>query len=78
MDRGGRLGVGCRVRVAAKEGRMYEGDLLATDEHMNVVLCDTEEFQKTRAAPETRRYLGFCVLRGSFVVGITAVSGPAA
>lgn len=61
-----------RVRVMAKGERCYEGDLLACDEHMNVVLSDAEEF--VMAGRKQRRYLGLCVFRGCFVMGIDVIS----
>lgn len=60
-----------RVKITAKQDRYYEGDLLACDQYMNIVMSDTEEFSMVKS---TRRYLGLCVFRGSFVTSIDVVA----
>lgn len=60
-----------RVKITAKHERSYEGDLLACDQHMNIVMSDTEEFN---TAKNSRRYLGLCVFRGSFVTSIDVIA----
>lgn len=58
------------VRIRLKDGREMSGRLLGVDEHLNMVLDDTEE-----AGPEVKRRLGRIVLRGSSVVEVEA-QGP--
>lgn len=62
-----------RVKIIGKGNRCYEGDFIACDQHMNVVLNDTEEFTRY-GCKDNRRYLGFCVFRGSFIVAINIIS----
>ncbi|MGI0132459.1 MAG: LSM domain-containing protein [Thermoplasmata archaeon] len=62
-----------RVALLLKDGRALSGRLLGIDEHMNLVLDETEE----TTAKLTRR-LGRVVLRGSNVVSLNAPSGPGA
>lgn len=62
-----------RVVLQLKDGRQFSGKLVGADEHLNVVLDETEE----RAADVTRR-LGRVVLRGSNVLSLNAPAGPAA
>lgn len=62
-----------RVKIIGKGDRCYEGDLIAYDKHMNVVLNDTEEFSSS-GCKDNRRYLGLCVFRGSFIVAINVIS----
>lgn len=65
--------INCRVKIIGKGNRCYEGDLIACDQHMNVVLSDTEEFSGS-GCKNHRRYLGLCVFRGSFVVAVDIIS----
>lgn len=54
------------VQLLLKDRRILEGTLAGYDEHMNLVLNDTEETD-----PEgNRRKIGTIVLRGSNVVSI--------
>jgi small nuclear ribonucleoprotein len=54
------------VQLLLKDRRVLEGTLAGYDEHMNLVLNDTEETD-----PEgNRRKIGTIVLRGSNVVSI--------
>lgn len=82
-----------RLKVTAIDGRSYTGQLLAFDNHMNLVLADTEEGRITKKSyqelaknkvdgqvkvNEEKRFLGLIVLRGEQVVGLTIQSGPTA
>ena len=62
-----------KVTLLLKDGRRLTGRLLACDEHMNIVLDDTEE-----TTPEATRRLGRVVLRGSNVVTLNAPTGAVA
>ena len=71
-----------RMRVTILDGRQIVGRFMAFDRHMNLVLGDAEEFRKlppkkglTEEERQTRRVLGFLLLRGEEVVSIT-VEGP--
>jgi len=55
------------VRIQLKDGRSLKGKLAGMDEHLNVVLDDTEE-----SGPEVSRRLGRIVLRGSSIVELQA------
>lgn len=59
-----------RVVLQLKDGRQLSGRLVGSDEHLNLVLEETEE----RAAEVTRR-LGRVVLRGSNIVSLNAPAG---
>ena len=58
---------GRNVQLLLKDRRVLEGKLAGYDEHMNLVLEDTEE--TTDEGP--RRKLGTIVIRGSNVVSIS-------
>mmetsp|Transcript_32966 Transcript_32966/g.90929 ORF Transcript_32966/g.90929 Transcript_32966/m.90929 type:complete len:198 (-) Transcript_32966:160-753(-) len=62
-----------RVSVTLTDGRVLVGVLMAVDKHVNLVLCNTEEYRryKVRGKPEgkeLKRMLGFIVLRGRGVL----------
>jgi small nuclear ribonucleoprotein len=59
-----------RVTLELKDRRQLTGRLVGWDEHMNLVLDDTEE----RTAEMTRR-LGKVILRGSNVISLHAPDG---
>ena len=61
-----------RVTLLLKDSRELRGRLLGVDEHMNLVLDDTEE-----TTSEVTRHLGRVVLRGSNVVSLNAPQGTA-
>ena len=56
-----------RVEIRLKDDRVLSGRLLGSDEHLNLVLEETEE-----RSPERSRRLGRILLRGSNVVSLTA------
>ena len=53
------------VLVQLKDGRRLHGKLMGIDEHLNLVLDDTEE-----TGAEVRRKLGRIVLRGSSIIDL--------
>ncbi|HDO19721.1 MAG TPA: RNA-binding protein [Thermoplasmatales archaeon] len=57
-----------RLILLLKDGRTLEGKLSGYDEHMNLVLEDTEEKME-----DNRRKLGTVIIRGSNVVSISMV-----
>jgi small nuclear ribonucleoprotein len=61
-----------RVTLVLKDSRQLTGKLLGVDEHMNLVLDETDE-----TTPEVSRHLGRVVLRGSNVVTLHAPQGAA-
>jgi small nuclear ribonucleoprotein (snRNP)-like protein len=67
-----------RVKVYGKDSRFYEGDLLSSDEGMNIVVDDTEEFRITGVDGNyDRRYLGLCMFRGDYVLSVDVLARPA-
>lgn len=73
-----------RIRVTLTDSRTMVGTFLAFDKHLNLVLCDTEEFRTLRSKGDRsavveerqeKRSLGLIILRGETVVSI-AVEGP--
>ena len=70
--------VNYRMRVTIADGRQIVGRFMAFDRHMNLVLSDAEEFRKlppkkglSEEERQTRRVLGFVLLRGEEVVSLT-------
>ncbi|MCI4364838.1 MAG: RNA-binding protein [Thermoplasmata archaeon] len=61
-----------RVTLTLKDSRQMVGTLLGVDEHLNLVLDDTDE-----TTAEVSRHLGRVVLRGSNVVTLHAPQAPA-
>ncbi|CAK0795491.1 unnamed protein product [Prorocentrum cordatum] len=62
-----------RVSVTLTDGRVLVGVLMAVDRHVNLVLCNTEEYRKYKVkgkpeGKELKRMLGFIVLRGTNVL----------
>lgn len=57
--------LGKRVQLVLKDGRVMEGKLAGYDQHMNLVVDETEERHEDRS-----RRLGTVVLRGNNVVTI--------
>jgi small nuclear ribonucleoprotein len=65
------------VRIRLKDGRDVSGKLMGIDEHLNLVLDDTEETNE-----DVKRRLGRIVLRGSAIVelrseGVGGTARPA-
>lgn len=61
-----------RVVLLLKDGRTMAGRLVGADEHMNLVLDETEEH-----GSEAARRLGRVLLRGSNVVSLESPAGTA-
>lgn len=62
-----------RVSVTLTDGRVLVGTLMAVDRHVNLVLCNTEEYRKYKVkgkpeGKELKRMLGFIVCRGTGVL----------
>eukprot|EP00411_Alexandrium_monilatum_P033715 CAMPEP_0175355778 /NCGR_PEP_ID=MMETSP0095-20121207/13643_1 /TAXON_ID=311494 /ORGANISM="Alexandrium monilatum, Strain CCMP3105" /LENGTH=230 /DNA_ID=CAMNT_0016653457 /DNA_START=86 /DNA_END=775 /DNA_ORIENTATION=- len=62
-----------RVSVTLTDGRVLVGTLMAVDRHVNLVLCNTEEYRKYKVkgkpeGKELKRMLGFIVCRGRGVL----------
>merc|ERR1712137_254303 len=58
-----------KVSVTLVDGRVLVGTLMAVDKHVNLVLCNTEEYRKYKVkgkpeGKELKRMLGFIVVRG--------------
>ncbi|PVU90946.1 hypothetical protein BB559_004371 [Furculomyces boomerangus] len=76
-----------RLRLTLSDGRVFTGQMLAFDKHMNLVLSECEEFRqlkvrssgsKTQQKPnvrEIKRLLGLVVLRGDIIVSMS-IDGP--
>ena len=66
-----------RVKVTLQDGRVFIGQLLAHDKHLNFVLADCEEFRllKRTGGGTERRTLGMIVLRGEEVVSVSQETG---
>lgn len=80
-----------RLRVTTIDNRGFVGQLLAFDNHLNLVLADTEEFRTTKKVqremqktgprddgppPQDKRLLGLIILRGEQVVAFSIESPP--
>lgn len=59
------------ARLLLKDGRRLAGRLSGYDEHLNLVLDDTEE-----TGSEVERRLGRVVVRGSQIVSVTSGVPP--
>jgi|HubBroStandDraft_1064217.scaffolds.fasta_scaffold496826_2 small nuclear ribonucleoprotein len=61
-----------KVVLHLKDGRQFSGRLVGIDEHLNLVLDDTEE-----TGGEVTRRLGRLVLRGSNIISLQTLGAPA-
>lgn len=82
--------VGYRLRIITQDGRVYIGELMAFDKHMNVVLknCMEERVPRTQidklrrdltdaAVKVERRVLGLTILRGEQILSTVVEDKPA-
>lgn len=58
-----------RVIIHCEGNRSYEGDLIACDNELNVVLDDAEEYFN-----ENIRYIGLMVIKGRIIFRVDIVS----
>lgn len=44
-----------RLRITLNDGRQMTGQMLAFDQHMNIVMVDTEEFRRVKTRSKKRK-----------------------
>lgn len=66
--------VNYRIEVVGINERYFEGDLLAVDDKMNLIMKDVEETSKDVQNKTVRRYLGLILMKGDFVSKINVLS----
>lgn len=70
-----------RLRIQTQDGKTMIGEMIAFDQHMNLVLADCVEYRqikrkKSNTTNEDRRTLGLVILRGETIVSVIVESGP--
>lgn len=70
-----------RLKLTLQDGRIFIGQMIAFDRHMNLVMADCEEYRyskpKKGAEPvEEKRSLGLIVLRGNTIVSVSIEAKP--
>jgi small nuclear ribonucleoprotein B and B' len=74
--------INSRIKIILKDGRIFIGQMIAFDRHMNFVLSDCEEFRKIKSKKgnlqeiEEKRNLGLVILRGETVISLSIEAPP--